>query len=121
MQILSISDILRATDGELIHKADGAEFIEVTEVTIDSRKAVDGVAFIPLKGEHADGHDFIGAALEHGASVALTEKDIDVHFGNVIKVKDTRKALGDIARYYKQKYPVPTVSITGSVGKTTTK
>lgn len=121
MQILSISDILRATDGELIHKADGAEFIEVTEVTIDSRKAVDGVAFIPLKGEHADGHDFIGAALEHGASVALTEKEIDVHFGNVIKVKDTRKALGDIARYYKQKYPVPTVSITGSVGKTTTK
>ena len=47
MQILSISDILRATDGELIHKADGAEFIEVTEVTIDSRKAVDGVAFTP--------------------------------------------------------------------------
>ncbi len=121
MQVLSISDILRATDGELIHKSSGAEFIEITSVTTDSRKAAEEVLFVPLKGENVDGHDFINSALEHGAAVSLTEKPSNITLGNVIKVKDTRKALGDIARYYKMKYPVPTVSITGSVGKTTTK
>ena len=75
--------------------------------------------FIPLKGERADGHDYIPSALDKGA-VSISEREIDSD-KTVIKVADTRLALGDIARYYKAKYVVPTVSITGSVGKTTTK
>lgn len=121
MQVLSISDMVSATGGELICGADGAADIKITEVTTDSRQAAPGVAFVPLKGERADGHTFINSALEQGAEVSFSEKNITSDKGAIIKVADTRKALGDIARYYKNKYPVATVSITGSVGKTTTK
>ena len=116
MQRLSVSDILKATDGILIQ---GTPDDVISEITTDSRKAEKNVLFIPLKGEKADGHDFIASALENGA-VSITEREVDA-CGTLIKVKDTRKALGDIARYYKMKYPVLSLSITGSVGKTTTK
>lgn len=121
MQVLTIKDILRATNGEIISKTSNSAGLELTGITTDSRKAGDGVLFIPLKGEHADGHDFVKSALEHGASAALTEKNIERAKGTLIRVKDTRKAMGDIARCYKKKYFVPSVAITGSVGKTTTK
>ena len=117
MQTLSVLDIIKATDGMLIS---GTVEAEINSITTDSRKAADGVLFIPLKGEKADGHDFIEFALRNGA-LSITERDGEYSFGTVVKVKDTRKALGDIARYYKMKYPVKSVAITGSVGKTTTK
>lgn len=117
MQILSIEDIVRATNGEVVNgKSDGI----IKAITTDSRKAENDVLFIPLKGEKVDGHNFINSALEKGA-VVLTQYDADFFDGTVVKVKDTRIALGDIARYYLEKYRVPVVSVTGSVGKTTTK
>lgn len=122
MQVLTIKDILRATDGALISKAANTAGMEFNGITTDSRKVCEGILFIPLVGENADGHDFIKSAIEHGASASLTEKPIDKTSGaTVIRVKDTRKALGDIARYYKKKYPISSIAITGSVGKTTTK
>lgn len=122
MQILTIKDILRATNGEMVSKSNDAMQLEFDEITTDSRKAKEGVLFIPLEGERFDGHDYIQSAIEHGAYASLTHKDGVAGKGmNLIKVKDTRKALGDIAKYYKAKYFVPSVAITGSVGKTTTK
>ncbi|MGN0183424.1 MAG: UDP-N-acetylmuramoyl-tripeptide--D-alanyl-D-alanine ligase [Candidatus Ornithomonoglobus sp.] len=121
MQVLTIKDILRATKGEIISKTSNSAGLEITGVTRDSREVSEGVLFVPLKGEKVDGHDFVKSALEHGASAALTEKEIERAKGTLIRVKDTRKAMGDIARYYKKKYFVPSVAITGSVGKTTTK
>lgn len=122
MQVLTIKDILRATDGELIAKSANTAELEFTGITTDSRMVGDGVLFVPLAGEKADGHDFIKSALEHGASASLTQRTIEnINGGTVIKVNNTRKALGDIARVYKEKYKIPTVAITGSVGKTTTK
>ena len=116
MQILSINDIVKATSGKIICGSDKGV---IHAITTDSRQADKDVLFIPLKGERADGHDYIPSALDKGA-VSISEREIDSD-KTVIKVADTRLALGDIARYYKIKYPVPTVSITGSVGKTTTK
>ena len=52
----------------------------------------------------------------------MTQRDTELLVDKtIVKVEDTLKAFGDIAKYYKQKYNVPTVSVTGSVGKTTTK
>lgn len=119
MQKMTIRDIIKATGGELIN---GDDDVEISEITTDSRKANSGVLFIPLVGEKFDGHEFIKAAFDMGASAVLTHKDTDLLIGKtIIKVKDTFKALGDIAAYYKRKYNVPTVAVTGSVGKTTTK
>lgn len=122
MQALTIKDILRATGGEIISKAGNTAGLEFDEITTDSRKVKDGVLFIPIAGDRFDGHDFIKSAIEHGASASLTHKNIEKTDGmTLIKVRDTRKALGDIARYYKRKYFVPSIAVTGSVGKTTTK
>ena len=117
MQVLSVLDIVKATGGIIIS---GDESGIVNTITTDSRKAEKDTLFIPLIGERADGHDFIPGALENGA-ISLTDRNIEGVSGTLIKVYDTKKALGDIAKYYKKKYHLPSVAITGSVGKTTTK
>lgn len=119
MQRLDIKDILEATGGRLIC---GEPDFVVSEITTDSRKAGVNMLFVPIVGENHDAHDYIGSAFENGASAVITHRDIPAREGkNIIRVMDTRTALGDIARYYKEKYNLPTVAVTGSVGKTTAK
>jgi len=119
MQRLNVYDILKATNGKLIC---GTGDFEISEIVTDSRKAGANMLFVPISGENNDGHDFIGNAFEKGAGAVITHRDIpSVQGKSIIRVADTRIALGDIAAYYKQKYNLPTVAITGSVGKTTTK
>lgn len=119
MQRLNVKDILTATGGTLIC---GTEDFEISEIVTDSRKAGANMLFVPIVGDNNDGHDFIGSAFENGAETVVTHRDIPAMPGkNIIRVRDTRIAFGDIARYYKEKYNLPTVAITGSVGKTTTK
>lgn len=119
MQRLTIQDILDATEGKLLSGSLDTEF---DTITTDSRKAAKGVLFIPLIGEKFDGHEFINAAFDMGAAAALTQKDMDLPSDKtIIKVNDTLKAFRDIAAFYKKKYRIPTVAVTGSVGKTTTK
>ncbi len=122
MQVLTVKDILKATNGTLISKSANTAGMEITAVSKDSREVGEGVLFVPIIGEKADGHDFIKSALNHGASASLTHKPMEpIKGATIIKVEDTRKAFGDIAKYYKKKYLIPSVAITGSVGKTTTK
>lgn len=119
MQKMTIKDILAATDGTLLS---GDENTVITDVITNSRKADEGMLFIPIIGDKFDGHEFIKAAFDMGAAAALTQKETELFIGKtIVRVSDTRRALGDIAKYYKQKYNVPSVAVTGSVGKTTTK
>lgn len=119
MQRLNVKDVLAATGGTLVC---GTEDFEISEIVTDSRKAGANMLFVPIVGDNNDGHDFIGSAFENGAETVVTHRDIPAMAGkNIIRVRDTRIAFGDIARYYKEKYNLPTVAITGSVGKTTTK
>ena len=119
MQRLNVKDVLAATRGTLVC---GTEDFEISEIVTDSRKAGANMLFVPIVGDNNDGHDFIGSAFENGAETVVTHRDIPAMAGkNIIRVRDTRIAFGDIARYYKEKYNLPTVAITGSVGKTTTK
>lgn len=119
MQRININDIVTATGGRLVC---GNGDFEISEITTDSRKAGVNMLFVPILGENNDGHDFIGSAFENGADAVITHRDIpEIPGKNIVRVEDTRVAFGDIARFYKQKYNLPTVGITGSVGKTTTK
>ena len=84
----------------------------------DSRSVKPGQLFVALEGVR-DGHDFSPAALAAGAAAVLCS-----HSGGdfpAIVVKDTRKALGDIAREERKRLNVKVVGVTGSVGKSTTK
>lgn len=117
MQRITIRDILEATGGTLFS---GGE-TEIRDIVTDSRKAQSGSLFIALEAER-DGHDYIKSAFDNGASAAIAHKAVEPSdTKTIIMVEDTMKALHDIAVYYKKKYAVPTVSVTGSVGKTTTK
>ena len=118
MQVLNISDIVEATGGTLLY---GSADTEIKSVTTDSRKVGDNALFVPIIGDR-DGHDFIPSTIKNGVKAVVIHKDVEINSDVcVIKVPDTLKALGDIARFYKEKYNILTVSITGSVGKTTTK
>lgn len=92
-------------------------------VSIDTRRIQPGELFVAVKGKNFDGHDFIPQALEKGAGGVLASKCIDNPPEDVliIRVKDTVKALGMLARYYREKLPAKVVAITGTNGKTTTK
>ncbi len=119
MRELTIRDILKATGGTLLT---GDEDLIINGITTDSRQSAPGALFVPIIGDKFDGHDFFRAAFDQGATAALTQKETELLVGKtIIRVKDTFKALGDIAAYYKAICSIPTVAVTGSVGKTTTK
>lgn len=118
MEAMSLQEIASASKGTLMNSEAG---LVVGGVSIDSRRINPGDMFIALKGESFDGHDFINIAVENGAAVVVTYKQPAECSVPYILVEDTMKALQDIARYYRKKFQIPFVAVTGSSGKTTTK
>ncbi len=120
MESLKCREILEATGGTL---AFGDAELDICSISTDSRRIGKGALFIPIAGERFDGHDFITSSLEAGAAASLTQSRLipTVPGKAVIRVCDTVEALGKIAKYYRKKFGIPFVGITGSVGKTSTK
>jgi UDP-N-acetylmuramoyl-tripeptide--D-alanyl-D-alanine ligase len=99
----------------------GAEVAEVTRVTSDTRAEVAGSLFFALKGETMDGHDYAAEALAKGAAAIVVDHPLPEASGTQLVVEDTTVALGDLARWYRDRFDLPVVGVTGSVGKTSTK
>lgn len=114
---LRLKEVAENIGGRLV-----GDDVEINSVSRDSRDIGENCLYVPLKGEKFDGHDFIEMACAEGAVAVLTEKEYENYPVPAILVKDTRIALGDIARYYRKSLEgLKVVAITGSVGKTTTK
>lgn len=113
-----VREILEATEGQLLS---GDLDLDIKGFTQDTRAIQKGDLYIPLIGERSDGHQYIPMAFEKGASAILTSQNVSYPNHTVILVKDTLKALGDMAAYLRRHRPVKVVGITGSVGKTSTK
>jgi len=94
--------------------------VQFSSVGSDSRNIVAGQLFVALKGANFDGNSFAQEALKLGA-VAVLVSDASVQVIPRILVADTRLALGVLAKYWRQKFEMPVVAVTGSNGKTTTK
>ncbi len=94
---------------------------EATGVTFDSRAVGKGDLFFALSGETTDGHGFVADALSRGAAAAIVSRDVPNAAGNLVKVADTMKALVDLGRAGRRRSQARIASITGSVGKTSTK
>ena len=93
-------------------------------VSTDSRTVKSGNCFFAIAGENFDGHDYLEDVFKKGAVCALVQKNIDKDKFDgkcIVKVDDTVKALGDLAREYRKRAGYKVVAITGSVGKTTTR
>ena len=115
--MFTIQDILKATGGKLIS---GSGQGEITEINTDTRVIREGMLFVALIGDSFDGNDYVEQAVKAGAAGCVVSKEVKADT-NLILVEDTTKALGKIAKYHKERFNVPFVGITGSVGKTTTK
>ena len=90
-------------------------------VTFDSRAVGKGDLFFALGGETTDGHGFVADALARGAVAAVVSRDVEGARGTLIRVPDTMKALVDLGRAGRRRSKARIASVTGSVGKTSTK
>ena len=93
-------------------------------VCTDSREADENTMFVATRGERVDGHDYIVNALNAGCRCILCEyvpTNISGRAAAYVVVENSIDAFADCARGYRSAQPLPTVAITGSVGKTTTK
>lgn len=114
METLRVSEIAKVCGGEFNIDT------EITSVAIDTRKIEKGCLFICIKGERFDAHRFIDEAFEKGAAAVMISEDVKID-KPYIKVDDTAKQMLSLAGYYRSKFDIPIVALTGSVGKTTTK
>lgn len=123
---LNAQQIADATGGRLTSMVDATT--TVTSANTDSRLMTTDALFIARPGETTDGHRFIGAARDAGATLILAERETTDAQGNPdpsIIVDDATVAMGDLARYIIDRIrahsETTVIGITGSVGKTSTK
>ncbi len=119
IQTITIKELTEALDGTLLC---GDCNTEIATLSFDSRQIGNQTLYVPLFGEHVDGHQFIGSAFENGAAAVLTAKgEIIDRTKPHIQVKDTKAALQSAGFCFRRKKSLPVIGITGSVGKTTTR
>lgn len=112
---MTLMEAARALDVELV----GADH-SFTGVSTDSRTINKGELFVALVGPSFDGHEYIKAARERGAVAVMVSKRVDGTIPQLI-VEDTRIGLGQLASFWRSKFDIPVIGITGSNGKTTVK
>lgn len=118
MAILTTEEIVKATGGELLSENTSS----FAGVSIDSRTISEGEVFFALRGRKFDGHDFLEDALLKGDGAVIDSKHHLLSKGKaIIYVKDTLRALQDLAHFLRLKRNIPVIAVTGSNGKTTTK
>lgn len=123
MKNMTLKNIAKACGGKLFG---GREDMEIAGAVTDSRQVEKDFLFFAIQGERVDGHQFIPQVMEKGAACAVCEKlpetaETGKAAGSYILVEDVKKALQDIAAFYRSGLDIPVVGITGSVGKTSTK
>ncbi len=137
---LALTDILAGLTGQQAPR-DTELGVAIRAIVIDSRQVVPGSLFVALRGEHQDGHEYIGHALEKGAIAVIAEamphntdccvlepqtwaEGIDLsqlRLPLCIQVPDSLAALQQAAAHWRRQFSVRVIGITGSVGKTTSK
>ena len=130
--LFTIQELKDILNREPVYSPDNPH--NVYSVVIDSRNAESSSLFIPLKGEHTDGHRFLVDAAIKGARTLIVAEDFRITQKNeilkdlqkrevfIIAVPDPLKALQDLAKQYLERFSsLYRIGITGSNGKTTTK
>ncbi len=123
---MTTKDIIKVTKGEIINEKQEIIFENFSK---DTREIKKGDIYVGIKGNTYNGNLFWKDALEHGAKAVIIDEDTEVteqeiqkyKEKTIIKVKDTIKAIQEIATYKRNLYNIPVIGITGSVGKTSTR
>jgi UDP-N-acetylmuramoyl-tripeptide--D-alanyl-D-alanine ligase len=114
MMAMQLSEAAKVLDGSCYSSAD----VAFRGVSTDSRTLEAGALFFALQGPNFDGHKFLQQAQAQGAAAATVSKDCETDIP-LLRVSDTRLALGSLAKYWRGKFSIPVLAITGSNGKTT--
>ena len=101
----------------------------ITSINTDTRNLQPGEGFLALRGNKFDGHNFVDEAIRKGASCVIVgqeytlSNEVEQLSNNIpiLQVENSLKAYQKIARWWRHRFDIPVISITGSVGKTTTK
>ena len=122
METITLAQLLEAVDGRLLGDFDRLD-APISRVETDSRTIHPGTLFIPLVGDRFDGHAYIDSALEGGAAGCVTARERERYLPGkfYVKVADTQAALRDLAVWYRNRFDISFIGVTGSVGKTTAK
>jgi len=118
---IRIEELLAVTHGRLLAPT---TISSVAGASVDSRKILPGSLFVALRGERSDGHRFVGEAVDAGAAAALVERPVSPapsRDAALILVPDPLVALQDLAAWWRARFGVRVVGITGSTGKTLAK
>lgn len=117
---MQVKDIVKACNGRLLC---GDPEMVITSVEIDSRQVKAGALFVPIHGQKTNAHIYIEQTLLQGAAATLTQEHNVMNDTEHcwIRVENTQNALQQIAKAYRNRFSVPVIGITGSVGKTSTR
>jgi UDP-N-acetylmuramoyl-tripeptide--D-alanyl-D-alanine ligase len=118
---IRIDDLLAATGGRLQAPTTVRSF---SLAVVDSRRSQPDCLFVALPGERDDGHRFVADAIGRGAVAALVEHEVTLPAGTdaaVVRVADSLRAFQDLAAWWRDRFAVRVVGITGSTGKTLAK
>lgn len=118
MTLLSLVEAADTIAGAAV-RGDGS--IAFERISTDSRTAGPGDLFVALKGDRFDAHDFLADVAARGVTAVLAARLPDDWTVPAIVVRDTREALGALARGWRRRFDIPLVAVTGSNGKTTVK
>ncbi len=126
MEPISVAEIVASSGGRL-EAGDGSSV--VSGVCTDTRRLRRGELFVAIEGARFNGHDYIAEAVAKGCRAVVYARPLaggdaaacGARGVSIVRVRDTLRALGLIARGYRRRFDLPLVAVTGSNGKTTTK
>lgn len=127
MAIATLQQLTDVLPGSEFVGAKGSGRRKISGISTDTRSLKKGDAFLALRGENFDGHDYVKEAAAKGAQCAVV--DTDWYLLNrrkkqalpLVVVRDTLLAYGAIAGAHRRSFDIPVVAVAGSVGKTSTK
>ena len=115
---------MRASLAQLVASLTGARMtknVAFEGVSTDSRTLKAGELFVALRGENFDGHDFLPTIAQQGVGAVIAEQLPEGWNLPAIVVPNTLTALGQVGHFWREKFAIPVIGVTGSNGKTTVK
>lgn len=121
-----LETLAEAVRGELLMPSDmNLENITISDIKTDSREDLKSCIFLAIKGEATDGHQYLEQAVKQGASALIIhDRDLANRYRNqipVVLVADTKHALEELAHFYREDVKNLLITVSGSVGKTSTR
>jgi UDP-N-acetylmuramoyl-tripeptide--D-alanyl-D-alanine ligase len=118
---VSIPQLIEVLLSQPVNLSEAALAQVSSGIQTDSRILKRGEVFLALRGENFDGHEFVPTAIAKGAVAAIVDFDYENPGLPVLRVENTLKAYQQIGRWWRDRFHIPVIGVTGSVGKTTTK